>query len=470
MWNNERIVGTQLGWAGLPAILSLFFLVTLSLLGSIRAEDGNEPAAPQLRTALDLDGAVELTFFAQKGKVYSLEALGAEGVWKKIFAPVYGRNRRVTEFVNAADGYLEFRLDIGTLADLGDAPELVIGHRYSLNYGTQLIGLQFNSHTEGLAEGANAIDRPFTYNFEKTQPDHGQLVMNFGDGGATETLTMVFERGRIGIFSSELSRPGRRDLKRSGTFRAGADVTVAQPTSLVGSRFLFRDRGMTSVLTFTTNFSGSLSRQGGDTEVISYTYDVSSWPKALINVELTSAIETHAYQLSFTGRNSGVFVRRKVSGGRVTDTDRGKFSGKGRADPDDDGKGNSKPECPAPDSLAGRTLQARVGGNTVTILLNGAGSGSILKRLPNGRVALEPFTYSYTKESCSEGLLTITSPTGTGDEVQVLELDFNTEEGGSCIRKRYEDGTLDDSHEGSFSLSEDDDDLVNEEEGGHDDD
>lgn len=472
MWIKKRTAGTQPGWAGLPAVLFLFALLAVATTEQVRAEDGGEDAT-SFRAALDIGGALQFEFLAAPGKAYTVEAQHADGSWVALFGPVYGNGTRIKEFVSPQESYADFRLDVESIADLGHAPDSVIGHAYSLNYGTKFSGIQFSSEDECSVEDANGIDRVISYSYQKTQPDIAQLMLDFGEAGGVEMIEMNFERGRIGEFSSLLSRPGRRDFKSSGTFRAGADVaTVGQPVSLVGSRFVFRDNGTVSVITFSTDFSGSLSGQGGDTEVISYTYDVSSWPEALLTIQLTSAEETHAYQLSFNGRGSGIFVRRSFVDGIQTDTDRGKFSGKGSGDPDDDGKGEgqSQNECPAPKSLAGRTLQASVGGKVVTILLNGAGTGSILKRMPNGRVTLEPFTYSYSQESCTEGLLTIVSPTGSGDELQVFELDFTTESGGTCVRKRYEDGSLDDSDDGNFTLSEDDDDLVREDDEGGDDD
>jgi hypothetical protein len=215
---------------------------------------------------------------------------------------------------------------------------------------------------------------------------------------------------------------------------------------------------MTSVITFTTDFSGSLARQGGDTEVISYTYDISSWPEASLTLGFPGSDEVHEYTMNFIARNAGAFFRRIIKGGKVTDTDRGKFSGKGADDKDDDGKGggNTETECLAPLSLKGRTLQAWVGEEAVTILLDGSRSGHILKKLPHGRVALQSFTYVYKKEGDKEGLLTITLPTGGEDEVQVFELDFTSTAGGRCVRKRYEGEALDDTDKGPFKLSDDD--------------
>jgi hypothetical protein len=101
-------------------------------------------------------------------------------------------------------------------------------------------------------------------------------------------------------------------------------------------------------------------------------------------------------------------------------------------------------------------LQASIGGKVVTILLDGAGTGSILKRRANGGVALQPFEYTYSKETGSEGLLTITLPSGVGeDEIQVFELEFTSRRGGDCVRSRHMGGEEDDTASGSFTLSAD---------------
>ncbi len=461
MWSNERTAGTQLGWAGLPAVLFLLGLLTFCFPVDSRAEDGNDNQdAAKLRAGFDIRDAVEVEFFAEQGKVYTVEARGAGGDWSAFYGPLYGGGTEVGRRVANPAGFSEFRLVVADLAPLGHAPSDLEEHAYSLNYGTKVTGFSFGLEGLGIAKSPDGAQRGFAYSYRKTRPDVGELVLEF-DGGVREAITLNFHHGRVGDFHSVVSREGRRPRKASGTFRAGGDVSAdnaTAPQTLEGSRFMFRDRGMVSVINFITDFSGSLSRQGGDTEVISYTYDISSWPEVSLVVTPAGADETHDYTLVFNARNSGMFERRIIRDNRVRDTDRGKFSGKGEADEDDDGKGggDTEPECLAPDDLEGRTLQARINGKVATIVFNGPGAGTILKKRANGRVILQPFTYTYSRESCKEGLLTMTLPKVSGDEVQVYELDFTTAGSGKCVRKLYEEEELDDTDNGTFSLSEED--------------
>ena len=460
MWSPKRTAGTQLGWAGLPAVLLLFGLLSfLSLPQQVAAEDANEEAA-KLRAGFDVGGAVEIEFFARRGEAYTVEGQAPFGAWMPFYGPVYGRDELVRALVANPAGFAEFRLSSEDLAPLGEAPADLEGHAYSLNYGVKMIALVFDEEGGGVAKAQDGSQREFDYQYEKASPDVGELVIEFADGGS-ERLTMTFFRGRVGSFLSEVPREGRRPRRASGSFRAGGDVSprgAVAPRTLEGSQLIFRDRGMITTANFITDFSGSLSRQGGASEIISYTYDISSWPEVSLVISPIGSEETHDYTLVFNARNSGIFERRLIRGNRVRDTDRGQFSGKSKADADDDGKGggDTKPECLAPDRLTGRTLQTTIGGQVTTILLSGSSTGSILKRRPNGRVTLQPFSYSYSKESCDEGLLTLTLPRLSGDEVQVFELDFSSGSGGSCVRKLYEGDELDETEEGNFSLSEED--------------
>jgi hypothetical protein len=240
MWSNKRTAGTQLGWAGLPAVLFLFTL----LVGHVQAADDDGGDALALRTAFSISGALEIDFFATKGNAYIVEGQIADGSWKRVHGPVYGTDEQVQEFISEEDRFQAFRLDVQSLADLGDAPMGLIGHAYVLNYGSKLTSLQFNSESTGVAEGVDGVDQVFSYTYEKTQPDIGQLVLNFGGTVGVESVVMEFERGRVGVFASTLSREGRRDFKSSGTFRSGADLSLPEaPLPLIGTRFVFRDRG-----------------------------------------------------------------------------------------------------------------------------------------------------------------------------------------------------------------------------------
>ena len=453
MWSYKRTAGTQLGWAGLPAVLFLFWLLGS---GVSFAEDGKEDAA-KLRAAIGIHDALEIEFFAEVGKIYAVEAQSADGTWVDIYGPVYGKGAVVEGHVLGATEYADYRLEVIDLAGFGHAPSELDGHAYSLNYGSKVVGLTFVGDAAGIVTGQDGIPQGFAYSYQKTSPEAGKLSIEFADG-RNEELSLRFYHGRVGTFGSEVARDGQRARKSSGTFRAGGDVNpdnAVPPLSLEGSKFIFRDRGMTSILTFTTDFSGSLSRQGGDTEVISYTYDISSWPEASIMVALAGTDVTHEYTLNFAALNAGTFMRRVFDGARIKDLDRGKFSGKGIDDGDDDGKGGGDTEgdCLAPSSVKGRTLQASVGGKVVTILLDGANTGSVLRQLGDGRVALQAFSYTYKKLSATEALLTVTLPTGSGDEVQVFELEFTSKSEGNCERRRYKDDELKSTEDGDFTLS-----------------
>ena len=69
---------------------------------------------------------------------------------------------------------------------------------------------------------------------------------------------------------------------------------------------------MITTANFITDFSGSLSRQGGASEIISYTYDISSWPEVSLVISPIGSEETHDYPLVFNARNSGIFERRLI--------------------------------------------------------------------------------------------------------------------------------------------------------------
>lgn len=459
MWINKRTAGTQLGWAGLPAVLFILGLLTFFTQLPLRGEQDGDDDAAKLRTAIDIGGALEIEFFALSGKIYTVEARAAEGTWTSIYGPVTGEGAVIRDQVGNAADYVELRLQVGELAGQGEAPDQIIGHTYSLNYGAAVVALRFATATQGIATAADGTQRAFSFTYKKTLPDEAALLLDFGTG-KSEEIRFVFWHGRVGIFQTEVQRPGRRPRKASGTFRAGDDVSPTNalpPLTLEGKKYVFRDRGMTTVINFTTDFSGSLSRQGGDSEVISYTYDISSWPEASLSISRAGTDDSDDYTLVFNARNSGIFKRRLNRDGHNRDTDRGKFSGKGDSDDDDDGKGggDTETECLAPDSVEGRTLQAVIDGKIQTIVFDGAGSGSILKKRANGRVIFQPFTYSYSKESTNEGVLTITLPTSSDDQTQVFELDFSTQAGGSCVRKLYEGEELDDTDEGTFTLSDD---------------
>ena len=457
MWSEQRTAGTLLGRAGIPAVLLLFGLGTLIGSGAALAEETpGEPAS--LRTGLDIGGALQIEFFGELGKAYTVEAQTTAGEWTDVFGPVYGTGTAVEEFISGALSSVALRLKIEDLADLGHAPVEIVGHAYSLNYRAKAVGFLFATADQGVATGQDGVARGFAYTFRKARPDTAEIGITFADG-TEELLSLEFWQGRIGEFRSSVTREGHRPRQAVGTFRAGDDVdpdNAAPPQTLEGYNFIFRDRGMVVALEFGTDFSGILSRQGGDTEIVSYTYDISSWPEASILLTLERSDEHHHYTMSFDARNSGIFVRRVIRDNRLHDTDKGRFSGKGVEDEDDDGKGggNTERDCLAPDSLEGTTLEVTATSGVMTVVLNGAGTGSILKIRSNGRVILLPFTYTYSKESSTEGLLTVTLPGGGGDELQVFELNFTTPGAGDSVRKLYADGEPDDTEEGSFSLTD----------------
>ena len=331
-----------------------------------------------------------------------------------------------------------------------------------MNYGSSAVGFLFATADQGVATGQDGEARGFSYTYRKTQPDVALLVLEYSDG-TVEEISQTFWDARVGVFQSSVARgEGRRPRRTSGSFRAGDSVEpegAVPPQRLEGSSFIFRDRGMATQLTFTTEFSGTLSRRGGSAEDFRYSYDLSASPSASLLIALSSSGESHEYVMRFGARDSGVFVRRVIRGGKLWDTDRGQFSGRG-ADDDghdhDHGLGDTERRCPAPKSLEGTTLKVRIGGTVTTIVLNGRGNGVILQRRPNGRVSLQPFTYKYSKESCDEGQLTITLPGGDSDEVRVFELDFTARGRGDCVRKTYEDNELDDTDPGTFTLEDND--------------
>ena len=459
MWSHKRTAGTRPGWAGLPAVLFLSGLLALALPERAPAEDGDLDGT-KLRIALGIRGGVEVEFFAERGNAYTVEAQRRGGEWGVVYGPVYGRGAGVRATLAEGEEALAYRLRTEPLGEIGNAPQLLEGHSYSLNYGSKLVGLHFATLEEGVASAQDGTQRGFSFNYQKLEPDLGELVIEFADA-SREVLDLRFFHGRVGFFRGAFVPDGRGEHRVSGTFRAGNDVrpeSAVAPPSLEGSRFIFRDRGMNSVIRFTTDFSGFLIRAGGAAEIISYSYTPGAGGSASVELAFPYSGETHQYALEFRARHSGAFTRRINGAGALRDTDRGKFSGKGAEDADDDGKGVSRTEsdCIAPESLHGRTLQATIDGKVVTILLDGAGTGSILKRRGRG-VALQPFRYTYSKEGASEGLLTITLPSGDGeDEVQVFELDFTDRKGGDCVRKRYDDGKLEATESGSFTLSADD--------------
>jgi len=296
--------------------------------------------------------------------------------------------------------------------------------------------------------------------------------MEYSDG-VVEQLALHFRHGRVGTFESSVARDRRGPRKASGTFRAGDDVApgnAVPPQRLEGASFIFRDRGMAVELEFASDFSGILRREGGAVEDFNYDYDVLPGSAASLQLTFPGSGETHECTMTFGARNSGIFQRRIIKGDQVRDADKGKFSGKGAADDDDDGKGGeTEARCTAPKSLQGTTLKVKIGDAVVTILLNGSGTGGILKPRANGRISLQPFSYSYKRETCGEGSLTLTIAGGDGDEIQVFVLNFATADGGDCVRKRYEGGRLDDTGEGTFSLVHNEgegDDPVNDD--GHD--
>jgi len=450
MRNIKRIAGILPGWAGLPAVL--FFFLYLSLTNSVRAEDGNE-VSPALRAQLGIRGALEIEFSAEQGSAYTVEAQTVDSDWVVIYGPVYGEDRTVLDFVPLTTRYIAYRLQVEDIAEMGHAPAELSGHTYSLNAGVP-VGYFFATEQEGIETDREGHQRGFTYTYLKTTPDKAEVSINYVDGGITE-VALLFREGRVGTFESTISREGRRDRRESGTFRAGNDVdpeNAEPPVSLVDTHFVFRDRGMTMELAFETETTGSLSRQGGDAEVYSYTYDVTPWHEAIL-VVFPGAGERHEYTMTFGARNSGMFVRHVIADGQLRDTDKGKFSGRKKDKEDGSGGGDTEPECLAPEKVEGRTLKTVINGSEVTIILDGANTGSVVIRLANGRVSFKPFSYTYSKESGSEGNLTITFPTGGGEDVEVFELDFQTPGSGSCIRKRYESEELDDTDRGTFSLS-----------------
>lgn len=461
MWSIERAAGTRLGWAGIPAVLFAFLVGTFPLThpGNACGEEIGQDSN-RLRTALDIGGALQVEFMAERGLVYTVEGQATEGEWLAIYGPVYGSGATVTDFVPGGGGSIAYRLKVERLADLGRAPQGVEGRTYALNYGANAVGFLFATADLGVATGQDGTSRGFAYHYEKSRPDVAGLHLEFQDG-SVETITMTFWRGRVGTFESSIPREGRRPRSVAGTFRAGGDVSP-QPalplSSIRGSSFIFRDRGMAVGLEFTTGISGRLVFPGVD-EPVRYRYDASAWPEASILITLDGSDESHEYTLNFAVRNSGAFVRKVRQGGQLKDTDRGHFSAAGadrehdHDDDDDDGEPRRETErrCLAPDSLEGTTLRVTIDGETVTIVITGANSGGILRRRSNG-VSLQPFSYTYSKESHTEGLLTITLPGGESDEVRVLELDFKTTSSGKAVRKCYEDGELDDTDEGTFTL------------------
>ncbi|MGI9243497.1 MAG: hypothetical protein ACR2RV_22040, partial [Verrucomicrobiales bacterium] len=436
-------------------------LVALLFPGASRAEDGNGDQT-NLRTKLGIRGALEVEFFAARGSAYTVEAQSADGAWRPVFGPVFGAGEIVSAIVGGTEGSVAFRLKPqGVISGSGLAPQELEGHSYSLNFGGRVLGLHFATNDGGVASSQDGLRRGFSFTYQTTKLNRAELAIEFSDGSGEE-LELNFWRGRVGVFQGVSTSASGREHRASGTFRAGADVApqnAVAPNSLEGARFIFRDRGMVAALTFTTDFSGSLTRAGGVPQFISYNYEPSEGASASVEIVFPNSSEVHHYALEFSARNSGGFTRRIVRGGAVEDTDRGKFSGKGAEDEDDDGKGggNTETDCIAPDSLQGRTLQANIRGKVVTVLLDGAGTGSILKRREKGGVALQPFEYTYSKQSDREGLLTLTLPSGAGeDEIQIFTLDFVDRRRGDCVRKRYEDGALDATDSGSFTLSADD--------------
>ena len=118
MWSEKRTAGTLLGRAGIPAVLFLsellFGLWILIGSGTALAEEDHGESA-RLRAALDIGGALQIEFFGEQGKAYTVEGQSAAGEWRNVFGPVYGTDAAVNEFISGAGGSVGFRLKVETI-------------------------------------------------------------------------------------------------------------------------------------------------------------------------------------------------------------------------------------------------------------------------------------------------------------------------------------------------------------------
>ena len=432
--------------------------------------------------------AVEVEFGTQSGKVYQLQGSSNLVEWVNIGAPVFGVGRDITQVFSTRSGgevtFGSYRLEQVAAPTNGLAPWSLAGATLSLDDTPGDDLMQFTDATRGVDLGDDPD--PFAYVFTRVDADTVRTDIDYGDG-KKDVLTFTFTAPTRGTWVREEYRKERLKDRDLGVFSVvsntvpnvnpnpgtpppppvdpGTTNSPAEPlTGLAGVIYQFQSGEHPDRLEFkdaTTGLEIGDDVDDDEPNAFTYTYAVTGTNTATIVVTFKPGRHDD-YELSFTSGGRGTFVRREFRNGTVKDTDNGAFStvtgpstpgGNGNDDDDDNGGntggnggntgGNTNPgTAPAGPSLEGIVYRMVTGEDPDVLTFTNATAG-----VETGDDDPSSFTYTFTTTGTSTARLVVRFKPDRWDE---YDLTFVGANGGTFVRREYDDNELKDTDSGTF--------------------
>lgn len=430
--------------------------------------------------------AVEVEFGTQTGKVYQLQGSSNLVDWVNIGAPVFGVGRDITQVFSTRSGgevtFGSYRLEQVAAPTNGLAPWSLAGTTLSLDDTPGDDLMQFTDATRGVDLGDDPD--PFAYVFTRVDADTVRTDIDYGDG-KKDVLTLTFTAPTRGTWVREEYRRERLKDRDLGVFSVVSNTVpnvdpnpgtpppppvdpgttnspAEPPTGLAGVIYQFQSGEHPDRLEFkdaTTGLEIGDDIDDDEPNTFTYIYTVTGTNTATIVVTFKPGRHDD-YALSFTSGGRGTFVRREFRNGTVKDTDNGAFStvtgpstpgGNGGNDDDDDNGGNTSGNAggntnpgtaPAGPSLEGIVYRMVTGEDPDVLTFNNATAG-----VETGDDDPAGFTYTYTSTGTSTARLVVRFKPDRWDE---YDLTFVGTNGGTFVRREYDDNQLKDTDSGTF--------------------
>jgi hypothetical protein len=429
--------------------------------------------------------AVEVEFGTQSGKVYQLQGSSNLVEWVNIGAPVFGVGRDITQVFSTRSGgevtFGSYRLEQVAAPTNGLAPWSLAGATLSLDDTPGDDLMQFTDATRGVDLGDDPD--PFAYVFTRVDADTVRTDIDYGDG-KKDVLTLTFTAPTRGTWVREEYRKERLKDRDLGVFSVvsntvpnvnpnpgtpppppvdpGTTNSPAEPlTGLAGVIYQFQSGEHPDRLEFkdaTTGLEIGDDVDDDEPNAFTYTYAVTGTNTATIVVTFKPGRHDD-YELSFTSGGRGTFVRREFRNGTVKDTDNGAFSTVtgpstpgGNGNDDNGGNtggnggntgGNTNPgTAPAGPSLEGIVYRMVTGEDPDVLTFTNATAG-----VETGDDDPSSFTYTFTNTGTSTARLVVRFKPDRWDE---YDLTFVGANGGTFVRREYDDNELKDTDSGTF--------------------
>lgn len=284
---------------------------------------GAAAQAPLLSTdpVLTLQPAVLLSLPTEAGKVYQLQASSDLKGWEDSGSPVFGSGTPLEQAM-ASEGRQFFRLKVLTEPALGSSHWSLDGRSFQLNDGNGVVRYDFPAGSAGYRQ-AGPSGKSFTWTWQRLSMAGGIAELTFLDG-SREFLDLQFSASQIGCFTRRIFADSQLVDTDSGSFGpVPAAATPLVPSSLDGRSIALCDQPGGSSLTFTSSNSGTRLLDGQPSPF------EGNWLVTGIGTARFTATfsPTHGedYRFTFTGPQTGRYLRQTFTEGIFRDEDEGTF-------------------------------------------------------------------------------------------------------------------------------------------------